>query len=195
MKLVAGTQKGRRLRQPLTASIRPTSGKVREALFAILGDRVHHTAVLDLYAGTGALGLEALSRGASRVTFVEHAAAALKILRDNIARCAGETHTVVVNQDVHRFIKSFSTKSSGKAFDIVFADPPYRSDDIISDLELIGRAGMLSPTGILVLEHFSKHQVPDHANNLVRYRSARYGDTTLSFYHLLPSSDEGPTCV
>ena len=194
MKLVAGIQKGRRLKQPVTATLRPTSAKVREALFAILSDRIQDATVLDLYAGTGALGLEALSRGAAHVVFLDHDPTSLRVLRDNILRCASQEKSRVIRQDVNRFLRALPTGDDAERFDLIFVDPPYHTGEVESVLELLGRTPILSPSGILVMEHFSKQQLPARSGNLAQYRRTRYGDTTLSFYSLV-STPQGPSCA
>ena len=194
MKLLAGTQKGRRLRNPPTSTLRPTSGKVREALFAILSDRIQNATVLDLYAGTGALGLEALSRGARQVVFVEQAPASLRVLRDNIRHCASQEKSRVVGQDVKRFLQMPHFLEGEDRFDLIFMDPPYQTRDVDSVLELLGRSTFFFPHSLLVMEHFSKRHVAEHAGDLKRFRQARYGDTTLSFYSL-GSALQGSSCV
>lgn len=194
MKLVAGLQKGRRLKQPVTSTLRPTSAKVREALFAILGDRIQNATVLDLYAGTGALGLEALSRGARKVVFIDHEPSSLRVLRDNIQRCASQEKSRVIRQDVNRFLRTLPFGNCTERFDLVFVDPPYHTGEAESVLELLGRTTILSPSGIVVMEHFSKHQLPAHTGNLTEFRKARYGDTTLSFYSII-ATPQGSSCV
>ena len=188
MRLVSGLQKGRRLKQPGSSAVRPTSSKVREALFAILHDRVDQASVLDLYAGTGALGLEALSRGAQHVVFVDHAPESLNILRENILRCAVQDQSRVIGQEVKRFLRSWSKDHHTDTFDLILVDPPYHLEEAAAVLQLLGTMPILSSAGILAIEHFTKHQLASQAGTLTRYRQARYGDTTVSFY----SEDTAP---
>ncbi|MEC4673814.1 MAG: 16S rRNA (guanine(966)-N(2))-methyltransferase RsmD [Nitrospirota bacterium] len=194
MKLVAGIQKGRRLKQPVTLGIRPTSAKVREAVFGILRDHVLNARVLDLFAGTGALGLEALSRGARSVMFVDHAPAALRVLQENILRCESKEKSLVIRQDVRQFLQTLTSDDHADRFDLIFADPPYHTGEIESVLELLGRTTILSPRGILVIEHFHKEQVPEQTGSLRQYREARYGDTTVNFFSM-KSNQERSSCA
>jgi 16S rRNA (guanine966-N2)-methyltransferase len=122
MRIIGGAWGGRRLQAPLGDATRPTSDRVREALFSILGDRVAGARVLDLFAGSGALGLEALSRGAAEATFVDSAPAAVRALRANLDALGGEA--VVRRQDVLRFLDG--ARSQARDYDLVFLDPPYR---------------------------------------------------------------------
>jgi 16S rRNA (guanine(966)-N(2))-methyltransferase RsmD len=129
MRVIAGRHGGRRLKAPAGEATRPTSDRVREALFSVLGDRVEGARVLDLFAGSGALGLEALSRGAASATFVDAAPAAIRVLRDNLAALGEEAE--VVRADALRWLGTASRRS--RQYDLVFLDPPY------------GRAATLGP--------------------------------------------------
>jgi 16S rRNA (guanine966-N2)-methyltransferase len=184
VRVIAGRLGGRTLVAPRGASTRPTSDRVREALFSILGS-VQDADVLDLYAGTGALGIEALSRGASSSTFVEHERAALRSLRQNIDRLGLGPTTKVWPTTVER---ALSTPPWGpEAFDVVFVDPPYallRGGRLSSALaKLLGRA--LGPSirtrGRAILEHARADSPPDFAG-LKLEDTRTYGDTALSFY-------------
>ena len=194
MKVVAGIQKGRRLKQPVTPGLRPTSAKVREAMFGILGARVQDAKVLDLFAGTGALGLEALSRGAQTVMFVDHAPASLRVLQDNILRCASKETSLVIRQDVRRFLQTFPSPNQADQFDLIFVDPPYHTGEVEFVLDLLGGTTILSPRGILVMEHFHKEKVANQTGGLKQYRQARYGDTILTFFSM-KSDQQGSSCA
>lgn len=182
MRLVAGKQKGRRLKEPEGQDLRPTPARVREAVSSILAHRTQGARVLDLYAGTGALGLESLSRGAHRVTFVENHVVSARILRENVARCSYDERCVVVTQDVETFLASSPSFDAPTAFDIVFADPPYHTTDLARLLERLSQSGKIASQGIVILEHFFKHPVPTRAGILTQTRQSRYGDTMLTFY-------------
>ncbi len=187
MRVVAGRQKGRRLKEPDGRGLRPTPARVREALLSILAHRTQGARVLDLYAGTGALGLESLSRGALQVVFVENGAGPARILRDNIARCGHEERCVVVTEDAETFLASAPSFGEPPAFDLVFADPPYHATDLVRLLERLGLSGKIASQGIVILEHFFKHPVPARTGALTQTRQSRYGDTMLSFYQ--PSTE------
>jgi len=184
VRVIAGTLRGRTLFAPPGAATRPTADRVREALFSILGD-VSGARVLDLYAGTGALGIEALSRGAARATFVEHARPALRVLRRNVQTLGLETLATVLSLRAER---ALSTRPWGSSlFDLVFIDPPYDEVRRRPAAGGVARmvAGDLSPSvelgGRVVLEHASSDLPPEIAG-FEREDTRTYGDTTLSFY-------------
>ena len=180
MRITGGVFRSRTLVAPRGAATRPTSDRVREALFSVLGSRdvVNEARVLDLYAGTGALAIEALSRGAAHATFVEHARAAVTALRANLrALDLGEKARVVVAR-----AERAAELLAGETFDLVFADPPY-SDvaaavQVLEALTLIGSA---KPGATIVLEHAAKESPPT-IYGLERVDLRRYGDTSLSFF-------------
>jgi len=181
MRVIAGTQRGRRLMAPRSAAIRPTADRVREALFSILGDRVREARVLDLFAGTGAVGLEALSRGARHVTFVESGRAALGLLRANLHRCGAAASAEVRPCSVAAF---FRRRSEGLApYDLVFADPPYAPAAGIRVLEALDRSAAVTVGTTVVLEHATRLPSPARVGSLIRTRQYRYGDTMLSVYY------------
>ena len=182
MRVVAGSQKGRRLKKPEGQDLRPTSARVREALLSILAHRTQGARVLDLYAGTGALGLESLSRGAHRVVFVENHVASAQILRENVTRCGHDERCVVMTQDAETFLTAPPSCGEPPAFDIVFADPPYHTTDLTRLLERLSRSGTIASQGMVILEHFFKHPVPSQIGALTQTRQSRYGDTMLTFY-------------
>lgn len=180
MHVIAGSAKGRRLLTPKDQSIRPTSSRVKEAIFSILAPRVVHARFLDLFAGTGAIGIEALSRGASHVVFVEPARESLTLLRQNIERCGMAAQADVMARTAAEFLR----RSSGsRCFDIIFADPPY--DQLPRNvLSSIAQSAILGPNSIVILEHASAASVPEQIGRLVRIRQYRYGDTALSRFEM-----------
>ena len=189
MRVVAGTQKGRHIKNPQGWDCRPTSARVREALFSILSAHTAGAQVLDLYAGTGALGLESLSRGARHVVFVENQAKTVRLLRENIERCGYTRQCVVLTRDVETFLTAPPTWNEPPAFDLVFADPPYQRTDLTQFLERLSLSGTLAPAGRAILEHGTKRPVPPRVGSLAQTRQARYGDTTLTFYQRIPEAE------
>ena len=175
MRIVAGALKGRRLSGPRAPGLRPTSEGLRETLFNILGTAVPGASVLDGFAGTGAIGLEAISRGAARVTFVETDRHALALLRENIRRCGVDAECTVVARDVLR-----AAPELGNAFDVVVLDPPYDVKDLGAVLNAAAR--VVAPGGRLVLEHSRRREAPAEAPPLQRTRVVIAGDSALSFY-------------
>ena len=165
------------MKAPAGSRVRPTSDKVKQALFNILGERVVDSLFLDLFAGAGGIGIEALSRGAGRVVFVDASRASLNVVNQNIAQTGFEERSQAVLSKVESFLK----KPLG-SYDIVFLDPPY-ADEMQPLLELIAGAGILKPESIVIAEHFKKQPSPACAGDLTLYREAKYGDTVLAFYN------------
>ena len=189
MRVVAGTQKGRDIKNPQGWACRPTSARVREALFSILSDHVAGAQVLDLYAGTGAIGIESLSRGARHVVFVENQAKTAWLLRDNIERCGYTRQCIVLTRNVETFLTAPPAWHEPLTFDIVFADPPYQRTDLTQLLERLSLSGTLAPDGRAILEHETRRPVPTRVGSLAQTRQARYGDTTLTFYQRRPEAE------
>lgn len=160
--------------------LRPTSSKVREALFDILRNDISDASFLDLYAGTGTVGLEAVSRGAAKVFFVESDAVRCKAVRNCIAKMGLEDKTFVYKQSAVDFLKN--SLSSGIEFDIIFADPPYASEEIIDIFHLIEKGVVLKNGGCFIIEHSSKVLLPGDTGSLRMIKKYRYGDTMLSLY-------------
>lgn len=183
LRIIAGDAKGRRLLSPQGRETRPTSDKVKESIFNILGDRVPDAEVLDLFAGTGNLGLEAISRGAKSSVFIDINRESIKIIHENIKLLKYEEYCEVYNNDSFSALNILGRR--GIRFDIIFVDPPYHKDIVPRVLDKIIETSVLKEYGIIVAEHDSRDEVPDRASNLIRYKSSVYGDTTISFYKLL----------
>jgi len=177
LRLTGGEARGRRLKRPRGSLIRPTADRVREALFDILGSRIRGARFLDVYAGTGAVGCEALSRGAAHAALIERDRDALKLIAHNLglARWSG-TGTVIAG-DARRSLRDLVRRRA--VFDIAFLDPPYDDPDLPGTVVLAAR--LLSPEGVLVLEHPSGRDlaIPETATLPITL-SYRYGDTALT---------------
>jgi 16S rRNA (guanine966-N2)-methyltransferase len=186
MRVIAGSLGGRRLVAPRGAATRPTSDRVREALFSVLGD-LRYLRVLDLYAGTGALGIEALSRGAAKAVFVENARPALDALRTNLAALGVEAKAQVVSSRVER---ALATLARDPPFDLVFIDPPYA--DAAGALSTADRLLVRPASGVsrVVLEHASKDR-PRVPPGLHLLSTRTYGDTALAFFEMSAGSAVG----
>ena len=192
MRIIAGKYKGRRLKVLKGRHIRPTTDRVREALFSILGDRVPGSRVLDLFAGTGALGLEALSRGAETVIFVERSPPARDIIKANIAALGLEEECEIIAGDYRTALRRLGER--GESFNLIMADPPYRTaadgeeTSVENLLSQIDQSATLREDGIVVIEQLrgTKPVIPDSSWHEVQ--SKRYGRTGLSFYKLAPSA-------
>lgn len=178
MRVIGGTSRGRRLAGPRGLDIRPTADHVKEALFNILSDRMAGARFLDLFAGTGNIGIEALSRGARQVTFVESSPAAGRLLRANLQRCGFERLAEVRLMPVSRFLK----QCREPAYDIVFLDPPYQAQETERVLPSLGRDAIIRTNGVVVVEHFHKSPLDDRIGHLALVKTYQYGDTCLSVY-------------
>ena len=180
MRVIAGVAKGRRLKAPRGWPGRPTADRVKEALFNILSPRVPGSCFLDLFAGTGNVGIEALSRGAERAVFVERDARAVRAIHDNLAAAGCERRAVVLKMDVPAAVREMSAK---ERFDLIFVDPPYGMGMEVSALALIGQCGLLKSDGWVVVESGKRENLPADCAGMVLFRRERYGDTVLSFYN------------
>lgn len=181
--ITGGRFKGFRLDAP--PPIRPTQAKVRQALFNILGDSILEARVLDGFAGSGAIGLEALSRDAAFAAFVESDTEAVLSIREHLLRLEAELPRSawrIVHFDIERGLRQLAKEEA--PFDLIFFDPPYRSDEGKKALNVVVQCAMLRPSGVVVVEHERRTLVPGSVNSLRQWKQHRYGDTVLSFYHL-----------
>jgi len=182
VRVIAGTLKGRRLDGPKWDGLRPTSDALRETLFNVLGARVVGARVLDGYAGTGALGIEALSRGAAHVTFVDADRRATALIGRNLARCGVTDGCTIVTAR----IEAGPRAPHGGVFDVILLDPPYAPAPI-GEAALGAMGEWLSPGGVLVLEHAARSAPPPRAGKLALGRRLTAGDSALAFYSPGPS--------
>ncbi len=180
MRIIAGRLKGRRLQAPTWDGLRPTSDKLRETLFNILAPRITGARVFDGYAGTGALGLEALSRGAADVTFSERDRRAIALIEANLAGCGVTADYTVESGDV---VSALRRRRGTAAFDVILLDPPY--DAAVTDV-LDAAAAVLDVSGLLVLERATRRE-PDVPASLARVRDVKSGDSTLTFFTVAPT--------
>lgn len=180
MRIISGEVGGRRIKGVSKGVLRPTTERVKEALFNILGEKVRGALVLDLYAGTGNLGLEALSRGAEEVTFVDLNQDAIQIIRENLRSLNYTKKARIYRGDALLHLKRFEKRR--ERFDLIFADPPYLTKFQISNLK---SQIPLTPEGLLVLQHYKKNP-PELGivSELKKIRERRFGETVLSFYIL-----------
>ncbi len=181
LRIAAGQFKGRRLVTP--PAIRATSEKVRQALFNILGSAVEGSRILDAFAGSGALGLEALSRGAAFVAFIESDTEAIIAIRDNLTRLEPELSRHawrLLHLEVERGLRQLAADEP--PFHVIFFDPPYRTDEGKKALNTVVECAMLAPSGIVAIEHDQRTVLPESVGPLRQWKQHRYGDTVLSFY-------------
>ncbi len=185
MRIIAGRFRSRRLAAPTGEATRPTSDRLRETLFNVLAPRIEGAAFLDLYAGSGAVGIEALSRGAKEAVFVERAPAALKVLRENLARLGVANQSRIYAGQAAIFLRRKFAAAEPK-FDVIFLDPPYQAEEEYADtFGLLGGAeatGLVASGGLVVAEHSRKLRLEGTYGRLYRVRLLAQGDAALSFY-------------
>ncbi len=185
MRIIAGTYRGRRLKTLKGGNLRPTSDQLRETLFDVLGPRIEGAKFLDAYAGSAAVGLEAISRGAAEVVFIEHHRAANELIRENLAALAIESGFRLMTCAVLTGLERL--ESQGSRFDFIFLDPPY---DAIREyhhaLRQIARAGLAAPGALVIAEHSRRVELEDEYGTLRRTRTLRHGDAQLTFYRMGP---------
>ncbi len=180
-RIIAGRHKGRVLRAPKGDATRPTGARVKQTLFDILAPRLPGARVVDAFAGSGAVGLEALSRGAARVVLIDSSAAAYATLKQNAELLRGGGGEIELQRQDARLALA-ALADQGARFDLVYLDPPYDSDLYEDLLRQIGETGLLVEDGVVVAEHFHKRALPETMGRLRRTRTVRVGDHTLSFY-------------
>lgn len=179
MRIISGTSRGRRLLTPWRQSIRPTSDRVKESIFNILGKEVEWKVVLDLFAGTGNLGIEALSRGANRVVFVEKGRQALRLIQKNLLQCRMEGRSEILPKDVHRAIGILRQRQ--ESFDLILMDPPYGKGLIQKTLMKLNSERIYHEDSILIIEHDRREPLPDVIGGWELIRQRKIGDTVISF--------------
>ncbi len=191
MRVIGGEYRGRRLRAPAGLRTRPTADRVREALFSIIAARVEGARFLDGYAGTGAVGIEALSRGARRCVFIESDRAAARILGENIASVVAGERARIITSPFSTAIRALAAEEG--AFDLVFIDPPFGAGEILRALRLVATGSLLAPAGLIVAQHDSRLELPEVEGAIERRRSCRYGSSRLSFFSRREAS--GPEAI
>ena len=178
MRIIAGTLRSRQIRAPAGSDIRPTSDKLRETLFNVLAPRIESARFLDLYAGTGAVAIEALSRGARDAVLVESSKRAARTARENLEALGLSDQALLIEDDVPRALRQME-----EVFDIVFLDPPYSlHGQYEASLTLLSLLPLLAPNAVVIAEHDKRHTLYESYGKLKRYRQLAQGDATLSFY-------------
>lgn len=181
MRVISGIAKSRRIRSPKGLELRPTSDKVKESLFNIIRERVEGSRFLDLFSGTGNVGIEALSRGASEVTFVEKNPRFLRIIRENLSLLGLELKGEITLSGAGEYIRRAARE--GKRYDIIFIDPPYKSDILEREIwPLLGDTKILAQGGIIIVEHFFKKRLESISGKMMLKDEYRYGETLLSLF-------------
>ncbi len=183
MRIIAGKYRSRLIRSPKNADVRPTKDRIREALFNILTEQVIGADVLDLFAGSGAFGIEAISRGAKSAAFVDNKKECAEVIKENLRGLEVENKRVsVFKMDAFKAIDKLGNE--GKKFDIIFLDPPYYKTMAKKCLLKLNERDILKTHCVIVAEHHEKDALPAETGNISSYRTARYGDIDLTFYRV-----------
>lgn len=177
MRIIAGEWKGRKLITPKDENVRPTTDKVKEAIFSMLMPWLPNSVVLDLFAGTGSLGLEAVSRGAKRAYFVDKDRRSIALIRDNVKRCGAEDRSVILCSD-----HASALSRIHDTVDIVFLDPPYKAGLMTDCLYLLGSSGIVPEGGLVAAEHGADEHLPVEIAGFRKIRDRRYGKVGVSVY-------------
>ena len=193
MRVIAGTFRSRQLKSLDTPHLRPTSDRLRETLFNVLSPKIPGANFLDLFAGTGAVGIEAISRGAESVLFVENHPPAAKLIRQNLASLEIAAVATVFSMDAQRALEKLQQRqiaqSQSFAYDFIFLDPPYAAaDEYLKVMKFLSAAPFVSAATVVIAEHTRKFELPEEFSTLERVRVLKQGDAVLSFYRQRPHS-------
>jgi len=179
LRVISGSLRGKKLHAVRGMKVRPTADRLRESIFNIISSRVHEAVVLDLFAGTGALGIEAISRGAESAVFIDNNQGALAVIARNIKSCAYGMRTKVINWDISQNLNCI--KSSLPAFNLIFMDPPYRRDIIKPALLNLFHSSSLAKGAYVVIEHADAEPIPADLDAYKIDDQRKYGKTVVSF--------------
>ena len=177
MRIITGEYKGRRLETPKDNSVRPTSAKVKEAIFSIIAFDVAESVCVDLFAGTGNLGLEALSRGAKRCYFGDKSRESIALVRRNVNSCGAQEKSIILLGEYQKVLSSLKEQA-----DLFFLDPPYRKGLMIDCIEKIAQGGLLRQNGLIVAEHSKDEVLPDIISGFSKLKERKYGTIIISIY-------------
>ncbi len=181
MRIIAGSARGRTIRSLRGRALRPTTDRVRESLFGALAEAVVGAAFLDLYAGCGAVGLEALSRGAEKAVFVEAHAPAARLIAENAERCGLQDRARIIRAPVNRALPKLARE--GAEFDLIFLDPPYGQGEVLRALRALARAPSLAAGGGWVIcQRSRREEIPGGIGGFLRKRESRFGETVIDWY-------------
>jgi len=180
VRIISGSARGIRIKTPGTEKTRPTLDMIKESVFNILMPYIDNTCVLDLFSGSGNLGIEALSRGAQKAVFVDNSRLCKKIILENLKKTKFENRSEVFCMDVFKALSLL--KDKGRKFNLIFMDPPYNMNFIVKTLQMINDFDIISENGIIACEHPAGEIAPETMGKLLKTRQKIYGDTVYSFY-------------
>lgn len=188
IRIISGIYKGRRLKLVPSPSVRPMQDKVKGALFNIVQDKLKGSTCLDGFSGTGSVGLEALSRGAATVVFVDEFYPAVKVIKANVEKCGADDKSVVLHREFNRAVIDLAKK--GVRFDVIFLDPPYRMLEERNPLRVIRKRALLKPGGVIVLRHY--YRTKPRIGDFPLVRRVALGDDVLLFFAHPETEEQGP---
>lgn len=189
MRVISGTNKGKKLFTPKNNLIRPTTDKIKESVFNIIGNINHDSVVLDLFSGTGNMGIEFLSRGAKNCCFIDDNYKSIELTKKNIESCKQIGKSMIYKNDYERSIKIFGSKN--KCFDYIYADPPYAKKFAQNILDCVIKENILKKEGLLIIECDDSEKICiKKYNNMLKYESRRYGRTRINFITYMEDCDE-----
>lgn len=177
MRIITGEYKGRKLETPVGYDVRPTTDKVKESIFNLLMNHLWDSVCVDLFAGTGNLGLEALSRGAKRCYFCDNARESIRLIRSNISKCHAEDKSIVLAGDFAKNLMNIDEKVH-----VFFLDPPYKDGLYEKCLKMIESLDLLDEEGIIIAEHSARDPIPERVGRLIRVKERTYGRIKVSIY-------------
>ncbi|QQY80772.1 16S rRNA (guanine(966)-N(2))-methyltransferase RsmD [Keratinibaculum paraultunense] len=180
MRVISGSKKGYKLKAPKGRDIRPTEDRIKESLFNILGDVDKNSIVLDLYAGSGSIGIEFLSRGAQKAYFIDNSIMSIKVINENLAHTGLEDKANVIKANAQKGINLLS--KNNLSFDYIFMDPPYRQNLCIKILKYIYKKDILKKEGIIIIEHEKELILDDKIYGFTNIDHRNYGNKSLTFY-------------
>ncbi|MGB2600502.1 MAG: 16S rRNA (guanine(966)-N(2))-methyltransferase RsmD [Candidatus Omnitrophota bacterium] len=180
LRIIGGQFRGRKIKHPETVTVRPTKDRIREAVFNMIAEHVPGASVLDLFAGSGAFGLESLSRGAERVVFVEQDSSCSSVLAGNISSLEVEAQTAIIRKDAFKSIELLNEDKEG--FDLIFSDPPYNMGMAKKTLIMINHYDILNPSGLLIIEHHRREEISDLSGNVSLCKQKTYKDISISVF-------------
>jgi len=180
MRIIGGKYRGRKIKQPKSKTVRPTKDRVREAVFNVIAEKVPDSRVLDLFAGSGAYALEALSRGAKEAVFVEKEQITAGIIKENVRILEIEEPTKIIVRNVDKAMDLLNREN--RQFDLIFCDPPYNIDMIKKTLIMVNHYDILSHLGLMVIEHHRDENIPRYEGNVFICKQRTYGKTLISIF-------------
>ncbi|TCO78992.1 16S rRNA (guanine(966)-N(2))-methyltransferase RsmD [Marinisporobacter balticus] len=180
MRVIAGLVKGMKLKSPKGLETRPTTDRVKESIFSMINPYIIDSIILDLFAGTGGLGIEALSRGAQKVYFIDSNKNSIEVIKENVKQAGFEQESIILFREVQKAIKECSL--SENKVDVIFMDPPYLKGFIVPCIHAINTEEILNEEGIIVVEHDLKDLLPDQIGRFIKVKEKKYGNTRITIY-------------